>query len=157
RDMDRRKDEFLAILAHELRNPLGPIRNAVELLRLSDPAPSPTHEHACQIILRQTDHMVRLVDDLLDVSRISRGKIALRRAPANLCDVVRTALETSLPNVEARHHSVSLDLPADLWIEGDAVRLAQVIGNLLNNAAKFTPPGGTINIAVLREDEQAIV
>jgi len=157
RDMDRRKDEFLAILAHELRNPLGPIRNAVELLRLADPSPSPLHEHARQIILRQTDHMVRLVDDLLDVSRISRGKIALRRAPADLCEVVRAALETSLPNIEARQHKLELDLPGELWVDGDAVRLTQVVGNLLNNAAKFTPPGGNIKVQVLRDDEHAVL
>ncbi|WP_395406055.1 response regulator [Pseudoduganella sp. UC29_106] len=157
RDMDRRKDEFLAILAHELRNPLGPIRNAVELLRMSDPSPSPVHEHARQIILRQTDHMVRLVDDLLDVSRISRGKIALRRAPLDLCAVVSGALETSMPNIEARQHQLELHLPDELWLDGDAVRLTQVIGNLLNNAAKFTLPGGRIIVSVLREGEDAIV
>jgi signal transduction histidine kinase len=157
REMDRRKDEFLAILAHELRNPLGPIRNAVELLRMSEPSPSALQEHAREIILRQTDHMVRLVDDLLDVSRISRGKIALRRAPVDLCGVVKTALETCMPNIEARHHKLELNLPADLWIDGDAVRLTQVLGNLLNNAAKFTPPGGTISVSAARDGEQAVV
>ena len=157
RDVDRRKDEFLAILAHELRNPLGPIRNAVELLRMTEPSPSPMQEHARQIILRQTDHMVRLVDDLLDVSRISQGKIALRRAPLDLCSVVRAAVETSLPNIEARQHQLSMAMPAALWIDGDAVRLTQVVGNLLNNAAKFTPPGGTIGLSVLREGGMAVV
>jgi signal transduction histidine kinase len=157
RDVDRRKDEFLAILAHELRNPLGPIRNAVELLRMTEPSPSPMQEHARQIILRQTDHMVRLVDDLLDVSRISQGKIALRRAPLDLCSVVRAAVETSLPNIEARQHKLNMDMPGELWLDGDSVRLTQVVGNLLNNAAKFTPPGGTIGVSVLREGDMAVV
>jgi len=157
RDVDRRKDEFLAILAHELRNPLGPIRNAVELLRMTEPSPSPMQEHARQIILRQTDHMVRLVDDLLDVSRISQGKIALRRAPLDLCVVARAAVETSLPNIETRQHELSMDMPGGLWLDGDAVRLTQVIGNLLNNAAKFTPPGGKIDLAIAREDGMAVV
>ena len=158
RDMDRRKDEFLAILAHELRNPLGPIRNAVELLRKLDPSPSPTQENARQMILRQTDHMVRLVDDLLDVSRISQGKITLRRAPVELSAVLRTAVETSQPNISNRHHHLEVELPeSEAWLDGDNVRLAQVVGNLLNNAAKFTPPGGRIKLSASCRDGEALI
>jgi two-component system, sensor histidine kinase len=158
RDMDRRKDEFLAILAHELRNPLGPIRNAVELLRSLDPHVSPAQENARRVILRQTDHMVRLVDDLLDVSRISQGKIALRRAPVELRGLLRTAVETAEPNVSIRKHDLAVTLPDhDIWVDGDSVRLAQIVGNLLNNAAKFTPPGGSILLAVSEEDGSAVI
>ncbi|HEX8603707.1 MAG TPA: hybrid sensor histidine kinase/response regulator, partial [Pseudoduganella sp.] len=145
REMDQRKDEFLAILAHELRNPLGPIRNAVELLRSLDPHSSPAQENARRVILRQTDHMVRLVDDLLDVSRISQGKITLRRAEVELCGLLRSAAETADPNIAARQHVLAVKLPDhDIWVDGDSVRLTQVVGNLLNNAAKFTAPGGRI-------------
>jgi signal transduction histidine kinase len=158
RDMDRRKDEFLAILAHELRNPLGPIRNAVELLRKLDPSPSPAQENARQMIVRQTDHMVRLVDDLLDVSRISQGKITLRRAPVELAAVLRVALETSQPNISSRHHQLDVQLPhGEIWLDGDSVRLAQVVGNLLNNAAKFTPPGGHITLSASCADGHALI
>ncbi|MGB9991285.1 response regulator [Massilia sp. SM-13] len=158
RDMDRRKDEFLAILAHELRNPLGPIRNAVELLRKLDPSPSPSQENARQMILRQTDHMVRLVDDLLDVSRISQGKITLRRAPVELSTVLRTAVETSQPNIVSRHHQLDVQLPeSEVWLDGDSVRLAQVIGNLLNNAAKFTPPGGRVTLSATCSGGEALI
>ncbi|WUR16229.1 response regulator [[Empedobacter] haloabium] len=158
REMDRRKDEFLAILAHELRNPLGPIRNAVELLRSLDPHATPAQENARRVILRQTDHMVRLVDDLLDVSRISQGKIALRRAPLELCALLRTAVETAEPNMAGRQHVLTVQLPDhEIWVDGDSVRLAQIVGNLLNNAAKFTPPGGRITLAASVEDAQAVI
>ena len=158
RDMDRRKDEFLAILAHELRNPLGPIRNAVELLRSLDPHASPAQENARRVILRQTDHMVRLVDDLLDVSRISQGKIALRRAPVELRALLRSTVETAEPNISIRKHDLTVTLPdQDIWVDGDSVRLAQIVGNLLNNAAKFTAPGGRITLAVSAEDGDAVI
>ncbi len=158
RDMDRRKDEFLAILAHELRNPLGPIRNAVELLRSLDPHASPAQENARRVILRQTDHMVRLVDDLLDVSRISQGKIALRRAPVELCALLRSTVETAEPNMASRQHLLTVQLPDhDIWVDGDSVRLAQVVGNLLNNAAKFTAPGGRIALTACLEDHNAVI
>ncbi len=158
RDMDRRKDEFLAILAHELRNPLGPIRNAVELLRSLDPHSSPAQENARRVILRQTDHMVRLVDDLLDVSRISQGKITLRRAEVELCALLRSAAETAEPNIAARKHVLAVQLPGqEIWVDGDSVRLAQVVGNLLNNAAKFTPPGGRIVLTAALEGTEAVV
>jgi signal transduction histidine kinase len=158
RDMDRRKDEFLAILAHELRNPLGPIRNAVELLRSLDPHSSPAQENARRVILRQTDHMVRLVDDLLDVSRISQGKITLRRSQVELCGLLKSAAETADPNIAARQHLLTVKLPDhDIWVDGDSVRLTQVVGNLLNNAAKFTPPGGHIALAACLEGTQAVI
>ncbi|GGX84576.1 response regulator [Massilia dura] len=158
RDMDRRKDEFLAILAHELRNPLGPIRNAVELLRSLDPHSSPAQENARRVILRQTDHMVRLVDDLLDVSRISQGKIALRRSEVELCGLLKSAAETAEPNVAARQHVLAVKLPDhEIWVDGDSVRLTQVVGNLLNNAAKFTAPGGRIVLSACLEGTQAVI
>jgi signal transduction histidine kinase len=153
RDMNRRKDEFLAILAHELRNPLGPIRNAVELLRKLAPGAPPEQENARQMIIRQTDHMVRLVDDLLDVSRISQGKITLRLAPVEMGELARATLETARAALERRSHTVTAVLPAaPLWVAGDGVRLAQILGNLLNNAGKFTPPGGKIGLLVAHHD-----
>ena len=158
RDMDRRKDEFLAILAHELRNPLGPIRNAVELLRSLDPHSSPAQENARRVILRQTDHMVRLVDDLLDVSRISQGKITLRRAEVELCGLLKSAVETADSNIAARQHILAVKLPDhDIWVDGDSVRLTQVVGNLLNNAAKFTAPGGHIALSACLEGNEAVI
>ncbi|MES2263722.1 MAG: response regulator [Pseudomonadota bacterium] len=158
RDVDRRKDEFLAILAHELRNPLGPIRNAAELLRQLDPDVPAAQENARQMILRQTAHMVRLVDDLLDVSRISQGKIALRRADVQLRSVLLAAVETAMPNIEQRHHTLDIDLPPQpVWLHADSVRLSQVVANLLNNAAKFTPPGGRLRLEVALDGEVAVV
>ncbi|MGZ3182120.1 MAG: response regulator [Telluria sp.] len=158
REVDRRKDEFLAILAHELRNPLGPIRSAVELLRHLDPHPTPVQENARQMIIRQTDHMVRLVDDLLDVSRISQGKIVLKKERVRLQDVIRAALETANPAIERGGHTLTVSLPGrDLWADGDAVRLAQSIGNLLNNAAKFTSPGGKIAIRAEADGTDAVI
>lgn len=158
RDMDRRKDEFLAILAHELRNPLGPIRNAVELLRSLDPHSSPAQENARRVILRQTDHMVRLVDDLLDVSRISQGKITLRRAQVELRGLLKSAIETADPNIAARQHTLTVQMPhRDIWIDGDSVRLTQVVGNLLNNAAKFTAPGGRIALTATMDGSEAVI
>ena len=141
-EADRRKDEFLATLAHELRNPLAPLRNSVQLLRMqeaADPAAAPIH----QMMERQVDHLVRLVDDLLDVSRISRGKIELRRERVELATVVRNAVETSHPLIEAAGHQLTVSLPREpLWLDGDPVRLAQILANLLNNAAKYTEPAG---------------
>jgi PAS domain S-box-containing protein len=152
RDADRRKDEFLATLAHELRNPLAPMRNALHALRIADnddsPA-NPAHLHA--MMERQVNHMVRLVDDLLEVSRITRGKIELRLEPIDLAAVIRAAVETSRPLIDAGGHELQVDLPdTPVTLNGDPVRLAQVIGNLLNNAAKYTPRGGHIGLAVQR-------
>ncbi len=142
---DRLKDEFLATLAHELRNPLAPIRNAIEVLRLSEG--SPAAQQAIGVLDRQTRQLTRLVDDLLDVSRVSSGKLELRRSRVELAAVVVAAVEASRPLVEARRHALSVDLPPDpVWLDADAARLAQVFSNLLNNAAKYTDAGGQIRV-----------
>ncbi|QJR12962.1 Sensor histidine kinase RcsC [Usitatibacter rugosus] len=157
--LDHRKDEFLAMLAHELRNPLGPIRNAVEILRIAPSERTEMHAKAREMIGRQVSHLARLVDDLLDVSRITQGKIALQIAPVRLEAVVHAALEMARPAIDANGLQVTVSLADEpLWIHADAVRLTQVIGNLLNNAAKFTPPGGHITLrGERRGDEVAIV
>jgi two-component system, sensor histidine kinase len=157
READRRKDEFLATLAHELRNPLAPIRNALEILRLAgdDPAKSMM---AREMMQRQVGQMVRLVDDLLDVSRITTGKLAVRKAVFDLNASVRDAVETVRPFTETRGQKLELDLPrAPLAVEGDRTRLAQVFSNLLNNAAKYTEPHGRIRLALRQEADQAVV
>ncbi|MCA1859857.1 response regulator [Janthinobacterium sp. HSC-3S05] len=154
RDVDRRKDEFLATLAHELRNPLGPIRTALALLCKLDPVVPAMQDNARRTIGRHTDHLVRLVDDLLDVSRISQGKISLQWESVSLASVIRSALETSSHSVEARGHALDVNLPKEeLWVCGDAVRLSQIVANLLLNAAKFTAPGGRITITAAREGD----
>jgi signal transduction histidine kinase len=156
REVDRRKDEFLAVLAHELRNPLAPIRNSVELLRQLAPYVSATQENARQTILRQTDHMVRLVDDLLDVSRITQGKITIHEQPVELKAFINVAVEIAGPIVAGRRHTLSVRLPDhDVWINGDSARLSQIVGNLLHNAAKFTPQGG--ELAVIAEQAGEMV
>lgn len=158
REVNRQKDEFLAILAHELRNPLAPIRNAVELLRSLDPYAPVAQENARQMIIRQTDHMVRLVDDLLDVSRISQGKITLRTALVELRELMRGVYGTARDALAKRGHTLELALPEQaLWVNGDAVRLTQIIGNLLNNAGKFTPAGGHIRASLAAEDGRAVI
>jgi PAS domain S-box-containing protein len=147
-DANRQKDEFLAMLAHELRNPLAPIRNSVHLLRVLGP-PAPRAEKAYAVIDRQVTHLVRLVDDLLDVSRISRGKTLLKKQRLDLVQLVRTAAEDHRFQVNAAGLALSVDVPdGRLWIVGDATRLAQVIGNLLDNAIKFTDPGGRISVSL---------
>jgi signal transduction histidine kinase len=149
REMGRRKDEFLATLAHELRNPLGPIKTSVELLRRLDPTMPPLQEKARDTIQRHTNHLARLVDDLLDVSRISNGKISLKFEAVEIKSAINSSLESSLPFIESKGHSLTLDLPEeDVWVRGDSVRLSQVVTNLLLNAGKFTPPGGEIKLAV---------
>ena len=154
REVDRRKDEFLATLAHELRNPLGPIRTALALLCKLDPVVPAMQDNARRTIGRHTDHLVRLVDDLLDVSRISQGKISLQWESVSLASVMRSALETSSHSVEARGHALDVHLPQEeLWVCGDAVRLSQIVANLLLNAAKFTAPGGRIAITAAREGD----
>lgn len=153
KEADRRKDEFLATLAHELRNPLAPIRNGLQILRMA-----PQGERAGQVrdmMDRQLTHLVRLIDDLLDVSRVSRGKIDLRMEPISLQEAVRAALEASRPLVDAGEHHLSVVMPEEpLWVEGDLTRLAQVVSNLINNAAKYTPQGGSIAISMGRSDHQ---
>ena len=155
READRRKDEFLATLAHELRNPLAPIRNALQIMRLTDEAV--IHENARSIIERQLQQMIHLVDDLLDVSRISQGKVELRREHADLAAVVQTAVETSRPLIDAGKHELTLRLPAPgaLMVDVDVTRITQVIANLLNNAAKYTPQHGRIEIAAERANGRA--
>jgi signal transduction histidine kinase/CheY-like chemotaxis protein len=154
---DRRKDDFLAILAHELRNPLAPIRNAVQILRLSGRLDAETAEVGA-MMERQVNHMVRLVDDLMDVSRVTRGKVQLHKRAVDAATVVRNALETSRLLLDAFEHTVALDLPPDaLMLDGDPVRLTQVVANLLNNAAKYTAPGGRIVVAARREGGDAVV
>ena len=151
REVDRRKDEFLATLAHELRNPLGPIRTALALLRKLDPVVPEMQENARRTITRHTDHLVRLVDDLLDVSRISQGKISLQWERVSLASFMASALETSSHVFDGRGHALSVDLPQEeLWVRGDAVRLSQIVANLLLNAAKFTAPGGVVGISAAR-------
>jgi len=157
READRRKDEFLAMLAHELRNPLAPISNAVEIMRLRGPEHSEL-DWARDVIARQVQHLVRLVDDLLDVSRITRGKIRLKLEPIDLAAVVSNAVETSRPLIEGRRHRFVADMPTEaIWVKADPARLAQVLANLLNNAAKYTEEGGSIRISVARDGGQAVV
>jgi PAS domain S-box-containing protein len=150
READRHKDEFLATLAHELRNPLAPIRNSLHVLRLSGDS-SATAERMHSLMERQVNHMARLVDDLMEVSRITRGKIELHTERIELATAVNSAVETSRPLIEGAHHHLSVSLPPEpVVLEADAVRLAQVFANLLNNAAKFTDPGGEIRLVALR-------
>jgi PAS domain S-box-containing protein len=155
-DADRRKDEFLATLAHELRNPLAPIGNALEVLRAG--ARPEVQAEVVAMLGRQLRQMVRLVDDLLDVSRITRGKISLREERVDLAAVVNSALETSRPLIDAARQRVIVTLPpVPVCVTGDPTRLAQVVANLLNNAAKYTAEGGRIELAVAREDGTAVV
>ncbi|HEY3599083.1 MAG TPA: response regulator [Paraburkholderia sp.] len=147
RDADRRKDQFLATLAHELRNPLAPIRNAVELMDPKYHAADAVVRDARMIARRQVEHLSRLVDDLLDVSRITHGKIALRMESVEIASAVATAVETNQPSIEKKHHALRVSLPdKPCVIRGDPIRVAQVIGNLLSNAAKYTPDGGEIEL-----------
>lgn len=143
-EADRRKDEFLAMLAHELRNPLAPIRNAVEVLKRLD-FPNSKFQWARDVIDRQVSHIVRLVDDLLDISRIIRGKIMLQKAPVELATIVNQAVESARSLIESQQHQLEVSLPAlPVRLEGDPVRLTQILSNLLNNAAKYTAKGGYI-------------
>jgi PAS domain S-box-containing protein len=157
RDADRRKDEFIATLAHELRNPLAPLRHCLHILQMESASAVDTPRlHA--MMDRQVRHLVRLVDDLLEVSRISRGKIELRRERVDLAQVIQHALETSRPLVDARRHALELDLtPAPLLLDADPMRLAQVFANLLNNAAKYTPHGGRIAVHASAEGAAAVL
>ena len=151
READRRKDEFLATLAHELRNPLAPIRNVVHVLQLTG-GDDPAARKARDMMERQLNHLVRLVDDLLDVSRITRGKLRLRAEPTDLGAVVRNAVEVSRPLIEQAGHELTVSLPAEVVpLHADVVRLSQVFANLLNNAAKYTEPGGRIRLTATVE------
>ena len=151
READRRKTEFLAILAHELRNPLAPIRNGLQVMRLAADKPA-TVARVRDMMERQVSQMVDLVNDLLDVARITRGDFELKPARVALRDVVGSALDTSMPLIEANGHALSVDLPpGDIDLMVDPTRIAQVIANVLNNAAKYTPAGGAIAVAARRE------
>ncbi|HEX5887278.1 MAG TPA: ATP-binding protein [Pyrinomonadaceae bacterium] len=157
REQDRRKDEFLATLAHELRNPLAPIRNGLELIRLANNDPA-VLEKATTIMHRQIEQMVRLVDDLLDVARISRNKLELRKEQVELESVVRNAIETSRPVLAAAENELHLSLPAKpVLLEADPVRLAQVFSNLLNNAAKYSEPGGRISLVAAQSGNELTI
>jgi PAS domain S-box-containing protein len=156
-EADQRKNEFLAMLAHELRNPLAPIRNALEVLRLAEATPDLLRQIR-ETMQRQVQVMVRLVDDLLDVSRITRGKIELRKEPLDLAPVLARAVEMARPLIDEQRHQLTMELPPDpLRVEGDPVRLAQAIGNLLNNAAKYTAPGGRIWLRAARADGEIVL
>ena len=157
RDSDRRKDEFLATLAHELRNPLAPIRNAVQILNAPD-APEPALQSARDIIDRQLDHMVRLIDDLLDASRIGSGKLELRRQRVALAAIVEQALETSRPHVERAAHELTVSLPAQpIHLDVDPTRLAQAFANLVHNACKYTAERGRIWLTAARDGADVVV
>jgi PAS domain S-box-containing protein len=146
RDADRRKDDFIAILAHELRNPLGPVRMAVEILRRADPS-EPRAARAREIVARQVGHMARLIDDLLDVSRIARGKLALQVERCDLAAIARQTSEDYRATLEGAGLRLRVSVgDAPVWVDGDPVRLAQMIGNLLQNAGRFTEPGGEVAI-----------
>jgi two-component system CheB/CheR fusion protein len=156
RETSRRKDEFLAMLAHELRNPLTPIRHAIHLLRHPQPDQSPTHLY--DMIDRQTVRLVRLVDELLDVARISRGLIELKRETLDLGVLVRHAADACRARIEERGHTLSLEVPGTgLLVDGDSVRVEQVISNLLENAAKYTLPGGRITLTLARVNGEAVL
>jgi two-component system CheB/CheR fusion protein len=157
READRRKDEFLAMLAHELRNPLTPIHYALQLLKRKD-LPSHEFERLRALIDRQVDHLIRLVDDLLDIARITRGKIELHRKPMDLKDAIRQAVETTSLLFDAKQQKLNVSLPSEaLVIDGDHVRLSQVFSNLLNNASKYTPAGGRIDVSAQRDGDSVII
>jgi signal transduction histidine kinase len=157
RQADRRKDEFLALLAHELRNPLAPVRNAVTIMRMKN-SEDPELAWCRDVIERQANQLTRLVDDLLDVSRITRGKIKLRLEPLDLATVLEAAVETSRPLIDAHKHELRVTLPKDrVRIEGDLTRLTQVIANLLNNAAKYQNEGGRIELTASCERGEAVI
>jgi two-component system CheB/CheR fusion protein len=157
READRRKDEFLAMLAHELRNPLAAVRSATEVLRRVD-APGSQLPAMRAVIERQTNQLVRMVDDLLDVSRISQGKLFLRKEKIDLSAVVERAVETSQPLIEAGRHRLRVQLPAESpRLDGDLQRLAQAVSNLLNNAAKYTETGGNIQLTVETAGDEALL
>jgi two-component system CheB/CheR fusion protein len=156
-EASRKKDEFLAMLSHELRNPLAPMRNAIEVLRLKGP-PDPFLQSARDVIDRQLRHLTRLVDDLLDASRITQGKITLQKEKLELASIINRAVETSLPLIEERGQQLIVSVPPQpVLLSGDPTRLSQVLSNLLNNAVKYTEEGGRIWVSAKREGEEAVV
>jgi signal transduction histidine kinase/AmiR/NasT family two-component response regulator len=157
RAADRRKDEFLATLAHELRNPLAPMTTALEIMNLA-PRNDAAREHAQSVLARQVKQMTRLIDDLLDLSRISHGKLELRREQVSLSAVVESAIEITRPAIDAQRHTLEIDLPPEpVYLHADATRLSQVFSNLLHNASKYMEYGGTIRICATREGEHVMV
>jgi signal transduction histidine kinase len=156
REQDRRKDEFLATLAHELRNPLAPVRTGLQVLQLSNNAEQASKTR--QMMERQLGHLVRMVDDLLDISRVTLGKLTLKKERIDFRGILHSALETTRPVIEASGHELAVRLPKDpLPLEVDPTRLAQVIANLLNNAAKYTPAGGRIQLTAETSGDTLIV
>jgi PAS domain S-box-containing protein len=152
--LDRRKDEFLATLSHELRNSLAPIRNAIELLGRA-PGDEGASARAREVLDRQVEHLSHLVDDLLDISRIRSGKVRLNTRPVELSPILAAAVEASRPLIETRKHQLSVAYPTEpIWLDVDPIRLAQVVTNLLNNAAKFTERGGRISLSTERSDSR---
>jgi PAS domain S-box-containing protein len=156
-EANRRKDEFLAMLGHELRNPLAPIMNALQVLRL-EKSVSPNGQQATCVLDRQTKHLARLVDDLLDVSRITSGKVQIRKERVRLHTVINHAVETTRPLIESRRHELAVSLPSEsVWLEADPARMEQAIGNLLSNAAKYTEPCGHIWLTAERQGPEAMI
>jgi PAS domain S-box-containing protein len=157
KEADRRKNEFLAMLGHELRNPLAPIRAAMGIMRKLDVA-DPRQHWARDVVERQVNHLTQLVDDLLDVSRIVQGKLTLKRAPLDLIAVIEQAVEATRPVMESRRHTLTVSVPqSSIRLEGDAVRLVQVFSNLLDNAAKYTPEEGSVWLTATLADAEAAV
>jgi signal transduction histidine kinase len=157
READRRKDEFLATLAHELRNPLAPIRNSLEIMRVATADPNAI-ERARDIVERQVGQMVRLINDLLDVSRITRGKLALKLESIGIAEAIEAAIEISRPLLEEAGLTFNYSIEGDsLRVQGDRLRLAQVFANLLNNSAKYTEAGGKVALAARREGNEIVV
>ncbi len=154
---DRKKNEFLAVLAHELRNPLAPIRNGLQIMKLAANN-AVAVDQAQSVMTRQIDQMTRLVDDLMDVSRISQGRITVRKQRVALIEAIRNAVDSATPLLEANHHEFSLSLPTEpVWVDGDLLRLSQVFTNILNNAAKYTPRGGNIRLTLGHDSHWALV
>lgn len=156
---DRRKDEFLATLAHELRNPFSAMRSAIALLKRPDPPPA-DRDWAVHMLSRQLDQASRLTDDLLDVSRIAEGRIDLQRAPTDICAVVRDVIESTRARhfVKGASHSLVEEIVAEpIYVHGEAVRLSQIVQNLLNNALRYTPVGGNVRVSVIRQDEEVAI
>ena len=155
READRRKDEFLALLSHELRNPLAPILTAAELMELQGDVATPRER---EVIIRQSQYLIRLVDDLLDVSRVARGKVTLTKKRLEIATVVAQAVESTAPLLEQMRHQLFLSVPArGLAVDGDEVRLTQVISNLLTNAARYTAPRGRIEVSAAREGDDVVL
>jgi PAS domain S-box-containing protein len=156
RQADRRKDEFLATLAHELRNPLAPLRTGLEVLKR---APNTDAAHrAREMMDRQVGHMVRLIDDLLEISRITLGKVILKKERVTIQSVLDAAIETSRPSIDSARHTLAVKVPDDLiWVDADRTRLAQIVSNLLNNSAKYTPSGGYVEVTATLDGNEAVI